>query len=150
MNITIHNRRPEYAGVWGFAAQVLVMSLAVVIAALLLPGVTVGSLPAVVLTAAVIALLNNFLRPVLIMLTLPLTAVTLGLFIFVINAVIVLIASAVVPSFGVDGFGWALLFSLLLTVLNYLLELPNRWLGRKQFEEPDDDPDRFDEFEEIK
>ncbi|MBR1850300.1 MAG: phage holin family protein [Bacteroidales bacterium] len=148
MKIVIHNRLPNYTGPWGFVAQVIVMSLAVVIAARLMPGVEVSNIVTAVLTAAIIALLNNFLRPVLIMLTLPLTAVTLGLFIFVINAFIILCASALVPSFHVSSFGTALLFSLLLTALNYLLELPNRWLNRKTIDSPDDDG-HFDPYEEI-
>ncbi|MCR5822688.1 MAG: phage holin family protein [Bacteroidales bacterium] len=150
MKITVHNRMPNYAGPWGFVAQVIVMTLAVIIAAWILPGVAISRISTAILSAVVIALLNNFLRPVLIVLTLPLTAITLGLFIFIINAIIILITSAIVPSFEVSSFGSALLFSLLLTGLNYLLELPNRWLTRKDFEEPDEDEEHFDEYEEIK
>ena len=70
----------------GFVTQVVVMALATVLAAYLLPGVHVDSVGAAILTAAVIALLNNFIRPILIVLTLPFTIVSMGLFLLVINA----------------------------------------------------------------
>ena len=101
----------------GFVTQVVVMALATVLAAYLLPGVHVDSVGAAILTAAVIALLNNFIRPILIVLTLPFTIVSMGLFLLVINALIILMTAGLVPKFHVDGFWNALLFSLLLPLL---------------------------------
>lgn len=69
----------------------------------------------------VLAVLNFLLKPILIILTLPITIVTFGLFLFVINAIIVLVAGHFVNGFSVDGFGWALLFSLLLSLLTSIL-----------------------------
>ena len=71
--------------------------------------------------ALVLAVLNFLLKPILIILTLPITIVTFGLFLFVINAIIVLVAGKFVNGFSVDGFGWALLFSLLLSLLTSIL-----------------------------
>ena len=110
-----------YSGRGGCLTRILLLSVAVMVAAWLLPGVEVGSLWSVLLTAVVISLLDNLVRPILIVVTLPATVVTLGLFLFVINAVIILMASGIVNGFEVRSFGWALLFSLVLTAVNYLL-----------------------------
>lgn len=143
-----------YSGRGGCLTRLLVLSVAVVLGAMLLPGVQVSSVWAVFLTAVAIALLDNLVRPILIVVTLPVTAITMGLFIFVINALIILMASGIVGGFEVDSFGSALLFSLLLTLVNYLLELPNRFLGRKDLGPRRDDDDTDDEgftpYEEIK
>lgn len=129
------------------------MTLAVILAAYLLPGVHVESVWWAILTAIVISLLNSFIRPILIVVTLPFTIISMGLFLFIINAVVIMLASGLVRGFEVDGFGSALLFSLLLTILNYLLELPNKLMNRKTFEENDDDSDTDDEgftpYEEV-
>ena len=104
-----------------FVAHWLITTLAIIISAYLLPGVKVaGFFPALV-TALVLGILNTFIKPVLILLTLPLTLVTLGLFTLVINALLILLTSAVVPGFDVRNFGWALLFSLVLSILNSVL-----------------------------
>ena len=155
MKITIHNRSSLYSGPWGFLAQVIVMTLAALLAGWLIPSVTFSSLGIAVLTATVIALLNNFIRPILIVFALPFMIFTLGLFMFVINAIIILIADALIPGFETGGFGYALLFSILLTVFNYLLELPNRLMRRPRYEERNDrfqqkDNEEFAEYEEIK
>jgi putative membrane protein len=73
------------------------------------------------LGAVVLAIVNNFIRPIALFLTFPLSLVTLGLFIFVVNAVMLWVVAAVVPGMRIKGFGAALLGSLLLTVLNYLI-----------------------------
>ncbi len=105
----------------GILLNWLVTTLAVLIAAYLLPGVAVKNFVAGLLTALVLGLINAILRPVLVVLTLPLTVVTLGLFIFVINALLVLLTSAIVPGFEVRSFGWALLFSLLFSIVSFVL-----------------------------
>ena len=99
----------------------LVTTLAVIIAAYLLPGVTIRNFFSGLLTALLLGLINAILRPILVVLTLPLTIVTLGLFIFVINALLVLLTSAVVPGFEVHSFWWALLFSLLFSIVSFIL-----------------------------
>ena len=142
-----------YSGRSGCLTRILLLSVAVMVAAWLLPGVAVGSLWAVLLTAVVISLLDNLVRPILVVVTLPVTAISLGLFLFVINAIIILLASEIVSGFEVDGFGSALLFSLVLTGINYLLELPNKYLDRKELhrrQDDDTDNEGFTPYEEIK
>jgi putative membrane protein len=105
----------------GILINWLITTLAVLVAAYLLPGVTVRNFFAGLLTALVLGLVNAILRPVLVVLTLPLTVVTLGLFIFVINALLVLLTSAIVPGFEVRSFWWALLFSLFFSIVSIIL-----------------------------
>lgn len=99
----------------------IIMTIAVIAAAYLLPGVTVRSIWVAFFAAAVLGLINAILRPLLIILTLPLTVLTLGLFIFILNALLVLLASAIIPGFRVDGFWWALLFSLLVSLISTII-----------------------------
>ncbi len=96
--------------------------LAVLITSYLLPGVTVDGMLGAVIVAAVLALLDAVLKPIMIVLTLPVTVISLGLFLLVINALVILLASHLVPGFKVDGFWWALLFSVILTIVSSLLE----------------------------
>lgn len=101
--------------------KILLSSIGVIIASYLLPGVSVDEFITAVIIAVLLSLLNVTVKPLLIILTIPLTVFTLGLFLLVINAIIILIASSVVPGFQVDGFWWALLFSLVLSLINSLL-----------------------------
>jgi len=96
----------------------LVSALVILIAAYILPGVHVASLTAALVTAVVLGIINLFIKPLIIILTLPLTILTLGLFTLVINAFLILLASSIVPGFKVDGFWWALIFSIVLSVIN--------------------------------
>jgi putative membrane protein len=96
-------------------------ALAIGISAYILPGVRLDGIFAALVTALILGLVNNVLRPVLFIFTLPLTIFTLGLFTFVLNALMVLLAAAIVPGFIVDGFWWAVLFSLILSVTIYFL-----------------------------
>ena len=134
MKITINKTPNLYSGPLGFLAQLIVLTLAAILATRILPGVTISSTGAAIITAIVIAALNTFLRPILIVLTLPFTIFSMGLFLLIINALIILLASGLVSSFHVDGFWNALLFSLLLIILNYLLELPNRLMRRPDYQ----------------
>lgn len=81
-------------------------------------GIEVRDWGAALLAALVLGVVNAVVRPILVMLTLPLTIVTLGLFLFVVNALMLQLAAYFVPGFKVAGFGAALLGSLLLTILN--------------------------------
>ena len=141
-----------YNGRVGCLTKLLLLSVAVVVSAWLLPGVEVTSMWSVLLTAIVISLLDNLIRPILIVITLPVTAITFGLFLFVVNAIIILMASGIVDGFKVSGFGSALLFSLVLTGVNYLLELPSRLMERKKMEPRHDDntdDEGFTPYEEV-
>ena len=87
----------------------------------ILSGVHIQSFVTALILAIVLGLLNIFVKPILIILTLPITIFTFGLFLFVINALIILLAAKFVRGFRVDGFWWALLFSLLLSILTSFL-----------------------------
>lgn len=97
----------------------IVSALAILVAAYLIPGVEVTFVGALV-AAIVLALINIFIKPLVVLLTLPINVLTLGLFSLVINALLVMLASMVVPGFSVDGFLAALLFSILLSLINWL------------------------------
>lgn len=145
-----------YSSRSGCFTRLMLLSIAVMVGAWVLPGVEVTSFWAVFWTAIVISLLNNIIRPVLIVITLPATVVTLGLFLFVVNAIIIVMASRLVTGFKVDTFGSAMLFSLILMAVNYLLELPNKYLNRRPLEQQqtpqndDTDDEGFTPYEEIK
>jgi putative membrane protein len=87
----------------------------------LLEGINFDSFWSAIIVAIVLAVLNAIIKPILILLTLPITLFTFGLFLFVINALMILLAEKLVDGFSVDGFWWALLFSLLLSLLTSLL-----------------------------
>ena len=110
-----------------FIAQLIVSALAVIVTSMILPGVHVDNAITAIIVAAVLALLNAVIRPVLVILTIPITVFTLGFFLLVINAFIILLASKIVDGFHVNGFWIALLFGLLLTLVTALFEsLANR------------------------
>lgn len=98
--------------------NLLLNGIAVVIAAYLLPGVKVDNFLVAVIVAIVLGIVNAVIKPILIILTLPIDILTLGLFVFVINAVLVMLVSALVPGFTVSSFLYALLFSLVLSLIN--------------------------------
>lgn len=95
--------------------------LAVGVAAYVIPAVRVEDFVALVVAAVVLAVANAVVKPILVILTFPVTLVTLGLFLFVINALMVLLAARLVPGFEVDGFWWALLFSLVVSLVSSVL-----------------------------
>jgi len=99
----------------------LMATVAIMLSGYLIPGVTVAGLWTALWLALFLGLLNVTLRPILIFLTLPINIVTLGLFVLVINALIVLLASTVIQGFGVAGFWPALFFSIVLAIISYLL-----------------------------
>lgn len=101
--------------------KILLTALAVIVLANILSGVAVTGYGAAIIVAVVIAILNMIVRPLLIFFTLPATIVTFGLFIFVINAVIILMADKLIDGFAVSGFWSALLFSILLSIFRSFL-----------------------------
>jgi putative membrane protein len=98
----------------------LLAGLAVLLTAYLLPGIHVDHYGYALLVAAIVSLANIFVRPLLIILTIPITILTMGLFLLVINALIILLVDYLTPGFDVDGFWWALAFSLILSLFNSL------------------------------
>lgn len=103
----------------------LVAAVAIGVAAYIVPGVTLTPVGALI-AAVVLGALNLFIRPIIVILTLPINVVTLGLFSLVINACLVLLASALVPGFAVAGFWTAVFFALALSIINWVFHLWNR------------------------
>ena len=101
----------------------LIMTASVMIAAYVIPGVTVRSFFSALWVALFLGIVNMLLKPFLILITLPINILTLGLFTFVINGVIILLASSIVKGFQVSGFWIAVLFSIVLSIINYLMNL---------------------------
>ena len=101
--------------------RILLSTIAVLVADLLLSGVHAVDLKTGLLVAIVLGLLNAVVRPIFVLLTLPVTVLTLGLFILVINAAMVLLAAKIIPGFTVDGFWWALAFSVVMSLVQGLL-----------------------------
>jgi putative membrane protein len=107
----------------GFIVKVLVTALAVFVADYFLEGVHISDdIKTVVIVALVLALLNAFLKPILVLLTIPITIITLGLFLLVINILIVMLADYLVGGFSVDGWLNALFFSLIVSLVSYILD----------------------------
>ena len=105
----------------GILINWIVSALAILAAAYLLPGVHVTSFIAALVAAVVLGIINAIIKPVLLILTLPINILTLGLFTFVINALVILLAANLVPGFSVDSFWWALIFSVVLSVISSFL-----------------------------
>ena len=102
-------------------AHIIVSAVAVYATARILPGVHISGFGTAVVVAVILGIVNAFLAPLLLILTLPINVVSLGLFTFVIIGALVKLVSGVVPGFHVDGFLWAIVFGLVLAVINAFL-----------------------------
>jgi putative membrane protein len=100
----------------------LISALIVMVVAYILPGVHVDSFLTALAVALVLGVLNLLVKPILVLLTLPFTLLTLGLFLIVINAILLLLTDAIVPGFTIDGFWWAVFYSILVSAINVLLQ----------------------------
>ena len=105
-----------------FFAKTVATALAVLVAAYILKGVHVDSTLTALFVAIVLGLLNSFIKPILIILTIPITIFTLGLFLLVINIIIVKMAAGLVTGFTVDGWLSALFFSLVVSIVSSIIE----------------------------
>ncbi|CAN5169535.1 phage holin family protein [soil metagenome] len=105
-----------------FIIKLLLNGLAVYAMAALLPGIAVEGYWSAIIVAVVLAILNTFLKPMLVILTIPITLFTLGLFLLVIDALILWLAGYLLDGFAVEGFWWALLGSLILAFITSILE----------------------------
>lgn len=101
--------------------KILLTAVAVMVLSYILPGVAVSGYIGAIIVAVVIALLRFIVKPILVILTIPITLLTFGLFLFVINAFIILLADYFIDGFAVDGFLYALLFSILLSIFQSIL-----------------------------
>ena len=104
-----------------FLVHWVLSAVALAVTAWILPGVQVETLASLFVAALVLGFLNAVVKPVLVILTLPLTLVTLGLFYFVLNGILFAFGAALVPGFVVTGFGWAFLGALLMSAMSMFL-----------------------------
>lgn len=112
----------------GILITLLLNSLAVFVAAYILPGIHLQNYTTALVVAIVLGLINTFIRPIIFILTLPINILTLGLFTFVILGGIILLVSSIVPGFQVDGFWWAVAFALVLALVNaFISSLTTRY-----------------------
>ncbi|MBC7848454.1 MAG: phage holin family protein [Chitinophagaceae bacterium] len=109
-----------------FIMRIVVTSIVAFGLSYILNGIKIDTFWSAIILALVLALLNALLKPILIILTFPITIFTFGLFLFVINAGIILLADKFIDGFHVDGFWWALLFSLLLSIVTSILYKEDR------------------------
>ncbi len=96
-------------------------AVALLVVAYILPGITVASFGSALIAALVLGLLNTLVKPLLILLTLPITIVTLGLFLLVLNALVFWFAGSVLKGFHVNGFWWAVLGAVVYSLVSGLL-----------------------------
>lgn len=101
----------------------LSVTLSILISAYIVPGVNINGVWSALWLAIFLGLVNISLKPFLVLITLPINILTLGLFTFVINALLILLSATVIKGFEVDSFFSAMLFSILLSVVNYILEV---------------------------
>lgn len=100
----------------------LISAVIILAIAYILPGVTVATFWVALVVALVLGLINAFIRPVVILLTLPINILTLGLFTLVIDTLLVILAAWIVEGFSIDSFWWALVFALVLWLVNSLVK----------------------------
>ena len=100
--------------------NLLLNGFAVIVVDYLLPGVHIDSFFTAIVVAIGIGIVNMFIKPIVILFTLPFNIITLGLFTFIINGLMILLVSAFIPGFVVNNFGWAMLFSIVLWVVNFV------------------------------
>ncbi len=96
-------------------------AVALLIVAYVLPGITVASFGSALIAAVILGLLNALVKPVLLVLTLPITVVTLGLFLFVLNALVFWLAGSIIKGFTVNGFWWAVLGAIVYSLVSGFL-----------------------------
>lgn len=100
---------------------ILINTLAVLVTGYILPGIRIDNFFTGLVVAVVLGVINAVLRPIIFILTLPINILTLGLFSFVIMGLMVYLASAIVPGFHVSNFGWAVLFAIVVALINFFL-----------------------------
>lgn len=119
----------------------LVITVAILIASYLVPGIKIDTFSTAIIAACVLGIINVFIRPVLVLLTLPLSILTLGLFYFFINAFLLKMAAYFVSGFEVSGFFAAFFGSLIISIVT---SLSNSFISTHKIVQRDDDPDHID------
>lgn len=106
--------------------KIFASALAVIISAYLIPGVEVADFLTAIIVAVVLALVNFFVKPILVIITIPVTIFTLGFFLLAINAFMILMVDSFVDGFTVNGFWWALLYSLVLSIVSSIFGIEDK------------------------
>lgn len=104
-----------------FLARTLIMAVAIYVTAALVRGVDINGFGAAIVAAVVLALVNALIRPIVVLLSLPVNIITLGLFTFVINGILLLLVSSITIGFHVSGLGAAILASIIISIVNSLI-----------------------------
>ncbi len=104
---------------YGIVIRWLILTFAIIVTSYLLDGIYVSGFISAFFAAAILSMLNAFFRPILLILTLPINVLSLGFFTFVINALMLLMASGVIPGFNVSGFWSAVFGSLLISIVSW-------------------------------
>jgi len=112
-----------------FLGRLIISTLAVLVTAYIFPGVRIDGALTALMVALILSLLNAIVKPILVVLTIPITVFTLGFFLLVINAGMILLASRLVPKFHVEGFWTAFFFSLVLSLVNSVFTRLNQPRG---------------------
>ncbi len=105
----------------GILISILINTIAVLVTGYILPGIHIANFWTALAVAVVLGIVNAILRPIIFILTLPINILTLGLFSFVIMGLLVYLVSAIVPGFKVDNFWWAILFAIIVALINWFL-----------------------------
>lgn len=111
--------------------SILLNALALILTAYIVPGFAVANFTTAVLAAIVMGILNTFIKPVLLLLTFPLTIITLGLFIFVVNAIVLWLTAAIVGGITISGFLPAVLAAIVLSVVSTALSMLVKDFGKR-------------------
>jgi len=110
----------------GILVSLLIYTISIFAVSYILPGIGVDSFMTALIVAVVMAVLNVTVKPLLILITIPLTIITFGLFLLVVNVLVLYVADYFIDGFHIAGFWWALLFSLLVSLVNSILFKPGR------------------------
>lgn len=101
--------------------KIIILALAIYIASYIIPGVTINSTSTLFVVSIVLGLINTFVKPVLVILTIPLTIITLGIFLLILNGILILLVGSIVPGFYVSSFFTAIIFSIVVSIISSLL-----------------------------
>ena len=104
-----------------FLARLFLNGLAIIVAAWMVPGLHLASPGTALAAGAVLGLVNVLVKPLLLLLTLPLTLITFGLFLFVVNALCLRLTAALIPGFSIAGFWWSVVGALVVSVVSWIL-----------------------------
>ena len=105
-----------------FLLRLIISAIAVLVSSYLLKGVEVDSFTTALIVSAVLAFMNSVVKPIMVLFTMPVTVISFGLFLVVINAFIILLTDKLVDGFKVHGFWWALVFSIVLSLITSVFE----------------------------